>query len=355
MTTAQSIILLFEDTEANARQIEQFLDPKLSNKFKLAIFATDKPVTEASFVQRLKDELGRYGDISLIVSDMDLSKTQGYKGLTDAIITRVAHDLGIPTAYYSTALAAQEGHRQDQAGDGRILLGAAEYPLIAHRISVLAEGFAEIKQKIVEILKMPPAQRPQSAAEFVAELIGRKETFQRVGLYVSGDQRIGAEILSSPKDRGASRQAMIFGTWIFDSLMRYPGVFVNRTAAASYLNINPEQFSSHEIFSLWTDALYSGPFADQESPLFWRDKLDRMLSSAGADDGREYVIGKEIFAEPCYCSVDPTVEAGYFCMVTEKPVSYENSVGNVSWFPPGADLARISVPKYEELAPWLSA
>ena len=40
-------------------------------------------------------------------------------------------------------------------------------------------------------------------------------------------------------------------------------------------------------------------------------------------------------------------------MVTKQPVSLENSRGNISWFPPGADLARIRTDVYNDVGPWL--
>jgi hypothetical protein len=40
-------------------------------------------------------------------------------------------------------------------------------------------------------------------------------------------------------------------------------------------------------------------------------------------------------------------------MLSKKPVSLENSKGGLTWFPRGADLARISNKKFEEDVPWL--
>jgi hypothetical protein len=136
--------------------------------------------------------------------------------------------------------------------------------------------------------------------------------------------------------------------------MRYPGVFLNLIAAASYLNISVEDFEREEIRNVFEGCLYSGPFADDEAPLFWRDEIDRMLANADVESGRELVVKQGLDVSPCMCSVDGSLEAGYYCMVTELPVSFERSVGNISSFPPGADLARLAEPVYDELSPWLS-
>lgn len=352
MTIAKPTILLFEDTDITAARLLMNLSKDASLDFNCELFSALEDDTDESFVERLVPDIRRYGEVLLIVSDMDLSKTDKYKGLTDAVIFRVAHDLGIPTAFYSTALGTPDGQQQDQAGDGRILLGSTDYVEIAHKIGVLARGFVSIKEKSRNIFSATEA-RPRNAAEFVSELLGRRDIHHRVGLYLSGDQRMGAEILSSPKDARPARQSSIFGTWIYDSLMRYPGVFLNTVAAASYLNISISDFGRDEVQVLLADSKYNGPFADEGNPLYWRDLLDKLLVKASVDDGLELLAAKGVDVQPCMCSVDPNVTAGFYCMITEKPVSFENSVGNISWFPPGADLARLSSPEYEELAPWL--
>jgi hypothetical protein len=353
MIMSKSVILLFEDTEATALTITRIVEEKARGRFEIVLFSASQPVSAHSFVARIKEEINRYGEISLIVSDMDLSKTPLFQGLTDAVVTRVAQDLGIPTAYYSTTLETAEGQRQDRAGDGRILLGSTDYEIIGHKIALLASGFAEVRRSIEKILALDRAERPADAPKFLAELVRRPEAYHKIGLYVAGDQRMGAEILSGPKRQTSSRQAAVFGTWIYDSLMSYPGVLVNYVAAASYLNISIEDFGREDVAQIWQHARYDGPFADSNEPLLWRDMLDRFLASAGADDGLELLRSKGIEVQPCYCTVDSQLTAGYYCMVTKVPVSYENSVGSLSWFPPGADLARVSKPAYDELAPWL--
>ncbi|MBA4681350.1 hypothetical protein DP090_005970 [Pseudomonas sp. MDMC216] len=348
--TTKPLVLLFEDTLDNAISLGDNLAGVEDYEFRL--FEPQDIDSNESFVQRLTAELKHYSNILLIISDMDLSKTDRFKGLNDAVVLRVAQELGIPTAYYSTALGGTEGHRLDQAGDGRILLGSTDYKEIAHRVDVLAKGFLRINNKMQELAR--GSSRPASPAMLVAELIGRTETADRVNLYLSGDQRMAAEILSSPKnDEKLIRHSTIFGTWIYDSLMRYPGVLLNSTAAASYLNVSLADFANEKIQQLFEFALYSGPFVDDERPLYWRDLLDNLIADEDVDDGLMLVRKQGFEAKPCMCSVDNTLEAGYYCMVTEAPVSFDKSVGNISLFPPGADLARLAEPIYEELSPWI--
>ena len=82
--------------------------------------------------------------------------------------------------------------------------------------------------------------------------------------------------------------------------------------------------------------------------------LDDILEEHDCEDGRSLaskLLGHEI--PPSQCCDDPKVSAGYYCMLSERPVSLENSKGGLSWFPRGADLARVSKSKLEELGPWL--
>jgi hypothetical protein len=142
------------------------------------------------------------------------------------------------------------------------------------------------------------------------------------------------------------------GYWLYDSVLRFPGIVVNEIAAASYLNIDAEQFRDRpRIQGLFSSALYQGPFADPKAPIWWRDKLDDLLQKAKAKDGRSLVHKVlKTTVKPCF---DGKKRAGYYCVVTGKPVSKENSRGQISWLPRGADLSRVRKDIYEELAPWI--
>lgn len=82
--------------------------------------------------------------------------------------------------------------------------------------------------------------------------------------------------------------------------------------------------------------------------------LDDIVSDQNFNDGLE-LAQKNVSSEikPSQCSVDPTKSAGYYCIISRRPVSPENSSGGLSWFPRGADLTRISTEKLEEYGPWL--
>jgi len=350
-------VLYFEDTPANAAEILPVLAGLLEGVATVEPFAATED-TEDMFDTRLQAEiLARQAagkDIVFIVSDADLSRIPFFKGLSDANIRKVSSTLGIPAAYYSSNLTGLSFLKADQAGDGRILLDKSDVQNLASEVNALVRGFMSITAGLSAIKELESARRPQDSAALLASLLGRPELENRVRLFISGDQRMGAELLSSP-DHDLRRQSSIFGTWIYDSLLKYPGLVVNAVAAASYLNIAEEDFNTQEVRALFDGAVYEGPFACESRRLWWRDQLDELLlEEEDADDGVAFTLARTGRAvSPCKCSHSGEAPAGFYCMITKKPVSEEHSVGGISWFPPGADLARIVTTKYDELAPWL--
>lgn len=350
-------LLYFEDTDAMAQEMVTLLGNALDGFAEVDRFvATEK--SDQMYDARLEHEIAlrtsEDSEVVFILSDADLARTASFTGLSDANVNKVASKLGIPAAFYSSNLVGVEFVKADQAGDGRILLDRSDPPAMVVEVNLLVRGFCAISDALKAIANRPTAERPQDTASLLATLLGRPEMKNRVKLYISGDQRVGAELLASPS-HGIGRQAAIFGTWIYDSLLKYPGMTVGPVAAASYLGIAVEEFEKTDVQELFAEAIYSGPFQSNERPLWWRDRLDEMLIEADVDDAAAFVaekLGREI--PPCLCSESQRAPAGFFCMITKQPVSEEHSVGGVSWFPPGADLARIALSKYDELAPWLA-
>lgn len=350
-------LLYFEDTDTTALQIIDLLKDALGNFAEVDRFSATEN-SEQMYDARIEHEIAlrssENNEVVFILSDADLTRTTLFPGLSDANVNKAARKLGIPAAFYSSQLAGLEFIKANQAGDGKILLDKSDPAAMVAEVNLLIRGFCAISDDLKAIAERPTASRPQDTASFLAELLGRPDIKNRVKLYISGDQRVGAELLASPS-HNVTRQAAIFGTWIYDSLLKYPGITVSKVAAASYLNIAVEEFANAEIQALFSTALYAGPFTSSEQPLWWRDQLDDLLIEAEADDGIAFIaakLGREV--PPCICSESKVAPAGFFCMLTKQPVSEEHSVGGVSWFPPGADLARIALSKYDELAPWLA-
>jgi hypothetical protein len=231
---------------------------------------------------------------------------------------------------------------------------------MARKLCLLAEGFREISNILHRSLSRTRG-KVQTPASIMAAILARPELVDQIAMYATGDQAKVAEVLpfagknTGDLDRLRKRLPTLMGYWLYDSILRFPGLLVNSVAAASYLNIAVEKFQKvEEVQKLFESALYSGPFKDSENPLWWRGALDDLLSEAGCQDGRALVQKHlQMTVAECRCSIDARKRAGFYCMATGTPVSAQSSKGNISWFPPGADLARIRNDVYDEIGPWV--
>jgi len=354
-------VVLFEDTAQTQSELRVALTKYLQSDgevvlFDPAHFKESEPDKQRTYEARVESILTKapYQDATLVVADQDLSKSPQFTGLSANAVLGATMRLAIPTCSY----ARQPEVAYEWRGrweEGHIVLSFSDgEDELARRASLAAHGFAEIANKLPEVLK---DARNNSASKILAALLGKLEYSEKIALYSVGDQNRVAEIPSQPKDTtpGERRMARFLGYWLWDSLLRYPGLLVNHIAAASHLNIETADFIS-DVQVLFSDALYDGPFADSKRPHWWRGIMDDIVSRENCSDGLELAQKKMSSAiRRSQCCVEPSKPAGYYCIISEKPVSLENSKGGLSWFPRGADLTRISNPRFEEYGPWLSA
>lgn len=361
MTKRIRKVLLFEDDKGFGPRIEAAIRKKLPSGYRLIRFVPKKPGDEA-YEDRLYKELTRpeYANPILIVSDRDLSKTETYTGLSEAIVSKVAGKLGVPVCVYARGYKDELLERQRSWGDGKIVVDFEPLEAGASKVSILASGFSEITLRLKNVLRRKGRSQLQTPAAVIATILGKLELTDQIALYGSGDQKMVSEILpfvggNKRKHDLETRLPCLLGYWLYDSILRFPGLLVNAVAAASHLNISVGTFKTDsEVQNLFKSAIYDGPFQDQNDPLWWRGQLDDLLMKAACVDGRSFVkkrLGRMV--KRCHCSVNPRKKAGWYCMVTRQPVSLENSRGNISWFPPGADLARIRNDIYNDVGPWL--
>jgi len=281
----------------------------------------------------------------LIVSDRDLSGQSG--NLSESAVSTAAARLGIPIALYA------EGYQNASKdilemrrhfGNARIVLSRES---MAQSVPILAKGFAELKASIIK--------HSDISANAIAQILKNPEVAPALSMYGIVDAEILAGLMGITKQPFKEQsQWCSIGYWIIDALLKYPGLLVNELAAASYLNIAPDVFASSEVQTLFEDAIYNGPFAGYQGQYWWRGELDEIIFNANAEDGRDYaskLLGKTL--DFCRCRINNQIKAGYYCMSSCQPVSLEESCGSISWFPRGADLARITKNIFEEQMPWM--
>ncbi|MGD1277549.1 MAG: hypothetical protein ABR964_10030 [Tepidisphaeraceae bacterium] len=353
-------IVLFEDSQQYEQELLKAMKDALSDRDETIIFRARQPkanVKPVTYETRLEQDLSDAGhlDASLIVADLDLSALSLYGGLSELQVRRVAERFGIPECCY--ARGENEGRellRSAELGEARIAVSLKEgNQEFAKQVVSIAKGFALIESRLPDALKTSGKKSP---GKLLAATLGKPEYAEKIALYASGDQNRLASVLGvkGSDNENLRRLTCLLGYWLWDSILRYPGVVANEVAASSYLNIHEDSFRTNpDIQRLFAKARYDGPFAEAKGPLWWRGVLDDIVATSGASDGRDFAA-KQLRqqVERSQCCEDPSKPAGYYCMLSKKPVSLENSKGGLTWFPRGADLARISRSKYEEDVPW---
>lgn len=350
-------VVLFEDGSARNEQLLAALSQALGPLGTAVAFRPTAREDQCMHQEQLRKDLVDAGlrDASLIVADRDLSQWKEYPGLSEPVVRQVADEFSIPECYYARGESATYDRLvSSEVREGRIAVSAEGGDgAFAKRVVAIARGFDDILKRIPE--SVAGRSRQRSFGPMVASLLGKPQYAEKVSLYSSGDRDRLAQVLRvGPKAAGSRTLACTLGYWLWDSVLRFPGVVVNAVAAASYLNIRSSDFNQVDVLPLLDHARYRGPFADAIGPLWWRGELDDTVAQSGAADGREFagaVLGRELTRSEC-CE-DPTIPAGYYCMFRGEPVSLANSKPGLAWFPRGADLARISNSKYEEDVPWL--
>lgn len=383
MSTSGSkrIIVLFEDHQERIDELQAAITPMLGTKYRLEVFPlhvapmTTKGPYEDRLAEALKDP--RFGNIVLVVTDRDLS-TQEWGGLSEAAVSRAAEKLGLPVACYRQKKPNVEDRLTRKPGNGQLELPFAVDER-AHRIITICNGFVEM-EKLLKPAKVPPTKRaaaktsaktkPAAKADagtpgtLLAGILQQPHVATHFDLFACGDQRAISEVMSVSQAKNAQlkpeqerRLVVALGVWLADLVMEFPGLLLNKTAAASYLDIALEDFAKAKVQTVFESAKYMDlPFADQRNPLWWRHLLDDLVTDGEAVSRRALCESKGIKKLSfCPCSVKPELHAGYYCMATEKPLSEEQSSGRVSWFPVGADLARLTARTHRVLAPWIGS
>jgi len=311
-----------------------------------------------SFERHISDWIDEIEDgisVALIACDKELGAYSELPGLSATPVSAVALEKGIPFCVYSRQAGddAQEFARFKRLrmwDSEEITLEGLDPSDWAPQVKSLFLGFEALRvgyEALGEQRGTPPSA--------LAEVLGRRDAESRLALYASGEQAFLKEVFTfyDPDEPNVDalyeRMPRILGKWLFLSILRFPGILVNKVAAASYLNVDPAALSQKDVQARFSDARYQGPFHENElGPWWWRDGLDDLMDQAGTKDGQEYLLKQGVRVGECR---DPVADepAGFYCMLTRTPVSRENSRGDISWFPSGADLARIRKDKFEEI------
>lgn len=381
-TESNPVVLLFEDDPNIVKAFTKLVMPKLGKDIGFVVFPLNEPPISGNkpYEDRVVEWIrasGFYDRLALVVTDRDLSaNSDDWSGLSQTAVSGAAKLLGLPVAGYRRNKPNAIDEFKRIPGDGLIDL-APEVGKRADQVAILAKGFIELQARMQRhegadvggpgadgAKKRRPAGAALAASPGVllAGVLHQPAAAAHFDTFACGDQVAIGEILAFSQDRKAKMSAQVqrrlvsaLGVWLTDLVMKYPGVLVNEVAAASYLDIAPDDFKRADVQKLFKGALYTNlPFEDKATPLWWRHLLDDIVSEGGASSGLD-LCGKKGLKKVTYCpcSVDPKLHAGYYCMATFEPISAEKSSGRLRWFPPGADLARLKASIYRKLSPWI--
>jgi len=373
-TDSTPVVLLFEDDKSIAIDFAKRVKPKFGKTCHLEVFPLDEPPANSykPYEDRVEDWVracGFYDRIVLVVTDRDLSANSNHwSGLSQTAVSGAAKKLGLPVAGYRRAKTNAVDEFKRIPGDGLIDL-SPDVVKRASQVTALANGFLDLQKRMADWHQShdgagqpKSGTRRRSPGALLAGILQQPTTAGHFDTFACGDQVTIGEILSFGQNSKARMSKQIerrlivaLGVWLTDLVMKYPGVLVNQVAAASYLDIHPDDFAKPQVQKLFKGARYTNlPFEDDAAPLWWRHLLEETVSETQCASGLELCEKKGLKkVRFCPCDEDPTLHAGYYCMATYTPLSAEQSSPRVRWFPPGADLARLKARIYRKLAPWI--
>lgn len=352
-------ILIFEDSELKANELKLAIEKKLLQEqlplVDTIIFKANKP--SGPYDKQLYEHLigKEFGDVQLIVTDRDLSGTSNWTGLSEVTISAVAERLGIPVCLYATGMNGDLNERTNEwKGQKFIMEDGSNSEIIGSKAVIAYKGFQSIRSKIDAMISKK-LEYKLGISGFMAEILGQQKLINAFSSYSRGSYRSLSTLMDPVSEENNSRRLSTFlGLWLWDTILRFPGILVNKIAAASFLNLSPETFESNEIQDLITKCKYEGPFHELEC-FWWRSMIEEVYLSEGCDSFIDLIKirypKKKIIQSKCH--VDSSINAGYYCIKNKLPVSKKNSTGSITWLPVGADLSRITNTDYDKLSPWL--
>ncbi|WP_127025295.1 hypothetical protein [Rheinheimera mangrovi] len=379
-------ILLIDDTPSKRELLLKALEDEFADGSVHIQTVTDQNVDEYLPVKddglnkgirsgapedRLSFYLQNNPNIKLVIVDHDLSLLESQ--MSESVVAAACQNAGVPHCRYSRTTGFQTTRQQllelvekSQVYSIKIDIRDIEsfdfgnQPVCLSTIRNIYEGFEQLRCLIFRMDKEMLNKGPAAILSSILGYPGLEPMFQQYATSYS----VMAEILKIREIMDGDtktefepiirhRLSYILGFWLYNVILKYPGILLNEVAASSYVNLDVDCFLKNK--DAFSDAKYQGPFSKMNNHSYWwRYKLDDILIDNDCEDGINYLQSQGIDdLKPSVCHVSKDTPAGFYCLFTKSPISLEHSVGSLSWMPNGADLSRVSKDLYDEVAPFL--
>jgi hypothetical protein len=284
---------------------------------------------------------------SLVVLDWDLTKYAD--GTARELVRGTCLERMLPLCTYQSIVGGHgEARRLLRWNDNEIAIDSSnQHPEIGKLCGAILGGFLDLESAFQE--GRPLGETVRGALKAPPEVEIQLEQ------YTWGEQRF-LQVTDSKSDRPRF-MATAIGYWIYNQLLQFPGLLLDLTAAASYLDVDTATLGSSAAQAVFERAKYNGPFSDA-GLFWWANGLETVCSDLmeTTDDrvpsGRQILGRRSIPTAPARC-IKGHDGAGYYCIITKKAVCAEHSVQPRGWMPIGADRCRIETDTYEEVSAWL--
>ena len=309
----------------------------------------------------LAEVLSTRRDIDLIVVDHDLTALES--NLSEPVVSIASHAASIPLCRYARVKRNTTMSKLTDALEAgttfSVKINIDDLEKASLEILEVLDGFKKIKE---EVNKLTPVDLNNGPASILSTILGDKTQEDYIAQYSISANIMGEilELYAVEQMKGFTpeefiqikkdRLAFILGYWLYNSILRFPGIILNKKATCSFLNIRLEDFDKYK--DCFDAAKYTGFFAI-DTEYWWKDRLNSILDKEEVWSGKELLEKKGHTVNSCKCIYDEASDAGYYCVIKEEPVSLEKSVGGISWLPSGAVLCRVGEEPYEQFAPLL--
>lgn len=364
-------ILLIDDREDKRQEVYaaiKSLDPNITIEYmdimniqnyipNNSVSSKNTRAPEDLLAEKLEQE-----NIDLIVVDHDLTMFESQ--ISEPVVSIASHAASIPLCRYARVNRTSNMSKLSDAVEAgttfSIKLDIENLNVAAENILEIIDGFYKLKTMINSLDSRELEKGPAHVLAVLFDDLAQEDYISQYSISAN----TLADILElyeaeNNKDFDVSkidkikrnRLAYIIGYWLYNSILRFPGVILNKNATCSFLNIDVNSFNNYKKY--FEKAKYNS-FFSKNSEYWWKNKLNFILDEEDVWNGKELVEKKEqIKIEPCKCSYNTKLDAGFYCVIKKAPVSLEMSLGQVSWLPKGASLCRVGKEPYEQLSPLL--